>query len=83
MLSVWNVTLQDTACHGVVTRYSNRSYTGFEPEFPASQVCLGTPWATGQTNYLWKPIWSWIGVMLTFKSISFQISQHINLVLKS
>ncbi len=28
-------------------------------------------------------IWSWICVMLTFKSISFQISQHINIVLKS
>ncbi len=28
-------------------------------------------------------IWSWICVMLAFKSISFQISQHINIVLKS
>ncbi len=38
------------------TVLSNRSYTGFEPEFLTSQVHLCTPWATEQTCRLWKPI---------------------------
>ncbi len=47
------------------------------------QVRLRTPQATEQTYRLWKPlIRGWICVMLTFKSICFQNSQHINIVLK-
>ncbi len=38
------------------TVFSNRSYSGCEPELLAAQVCLCTPWATEQTYCLWKPI---------------------------
>ncbi len=65
------------------TALSNRDDTGFEPELLVSWV---RPWATEQTYYLWKPIDTSpdrICVLLTFKSISFQIPQHINIVLKS
>ncbi len=52
------------------TALSNRDYTGFEPELLASKVCLCTLWAPKQTYQNWK-----------FKSISFQIYKHINIVL--
>ncbi len=52
------------------TALSNRDYTGFEPELLASKVCLRTLWAPKQTYQNWK-----------FKSISFQIYKHINIVL--
>ncbi len=64
----------------VWTVLSNRSYTGFEPELLTFQVRLRTPWATEQTYRLWKPIDMKLEM---FKSISFQISQHDNIVLKS
>ncbi len=58
------------------TVLSNRSYTEFEPELLSSQAHLRTLWATEQTHHLWKPI----NMKL---DISFQISQHINIVFKS
>ncbi len=63
------------------TVLSNRSYTIFEPELLTSQVRLRTP---EQTYRLWKPIDMKLKcVILMFKSISFQIPQHINIVFKS
>ncbi len=38
------------------TVLSNRSYMGFDPELPTSQVRLRTLWATEQTYRLWKRI---------------------------
>ncbi len=46
-------------------------FHGIQPEILASKVHLHTLWATEQTYRLWKPIWSWISAMLTFRSISF------------
>ncbi len=57
---------------------SNRSYTGFEPELLTSPVSYQTSLLSMKTHRYEAGC-----VMLTFKSISFQISQHINIVLKS
>ncbi len=66
------------------TALLNRSYTGFEPELLASQVRLRTPWATKQTYRLWKPIDMKLDMCdANVQSIIFQISQHMNIVLKS
>ncbi len=59
--------------------FSNRSYTGFNPELLTSQVHLRIPWATKQTYCLCKPL----DIKLDMcDANSFQIYQHINIVLK-
>ncbi len=66
------------------TVLSNRSYTGFKLELLVSQLRLRTLLTTKQIYRLWIPIDMKLDMCdVTFKSISFQISQHINIVLKS
>ncbi len=64
-------------CQTVVTRDSNRSSS------PPKYVSVLCELPNKLTIYENPYIWRWICAMLTFKSISFQISQHINIVLKS
>ncbi len=60
-------------CRTVVTRDLNRVLKS-----PTSRYFVS--YTKEPTVYENPYTWSWICVMLTFKSISFQISQHINIV---
>ncbi len=59
--------------------------TGFKPELLTSQVRLRTRWATERTYRPWKPIDMKLDMCdaNVQKFQRFQISQHINIVLKS